>query len=152
MNWPQAGTLYRQYAEHPQLAMSLRDSDGQGSIVALETAFNRQDYGNANQLIKEYASANGWNSELRLFAGICQLEQQQYSAAEEHFNVLLQGESANKWAGAWYLALTYLRKAEAGDKAAYQQSELMLQEIPAGTDYHERAGRLLEGLRNMEGG
>jgi hypothetical protein len=147
LNWPQDGTLYHQYAEHPRLAMVQRgNDDGPDLVIALEAAFNGEDYLNAGQLIEDYAAANGWNSELRLFAGICQLEQQQYSAAEEQFSLLYQGESANKWAGAWYLALTYLQAAEAGNKSAYRQCEQVLREIPAGTDYSERAGKLLEAL------
>jgi hypothetical protein len=150
ISWPQDGTLYQQYAEHPALALAQRSDDGQESAIALESAFNEEDYGNAGQLIEAYATINGWNAELRLFAGICRLELQQYSAAEEQFNLLYQGESSNKWAGAWYLALTSLRKAEAGDKAAYQQCEQVLQEIPAGTEYHERAGKLLEELKRIQ--
>jgi len=150
MNWPPSGSLYQQYAEHPSLALVQRSDNGQDSVIALEAAFNEEDYLKAGQLIEDYATANGWNSELRLFAGICQLEQQNYSDAEEQFNLLYQGESANKWVGAWYLALTYLRNAEAGKKGAYQQSEQVLREIPAGTDYQERAGELLEKLRNVE--
>lgn len=149
INWPQGGTLYQQYVSHPAMALAQRSDDGQESVVALEAAFNGEDYANAEQLIQDYASTSGWNAELRLFAGICQLEQQQYSAAEDQFNLLYEGESANKWAGAWYLALTSLRKAEAGDEAAYTQCEQVLREIPADTDYHEQAGRLLEALGDI---
>ena len=150
MNWPQAGALYQQYAEHPRLALAQRSSEGPESVIALEAAFNGEKYDNAGQLIEGYVAINGWSSELRLFAGICQLEQQQYSAAEEQFDLLRQGESANKWAGAWYLALTYLRKAEAGEKATYPRCEQVLREIPVDSDYHERAGKLLEELGTIE--
>ncbi|WP_211217390.1 hypothetical protein [Neolewinella persica] len=149
IGWPINGSLYEQYAEHPHLEMTARGSQDNVTIQEMEEAFGEENYAASAQLLETYATTNGWNSELRLFAGISQLELNNLTSAQAQFEILYAGETANKWAGGWYLALTYLRKAEAGDKAAYQQSEEVLREIPSGSDYHEQAGKLLEEIRGM---
>jgi len=142
--WP-AGqeSLYRQYAQHPRLALTERSTEQEGLAERAATQFNQGEFASALDLLNEYSQGQPNDPELRLFKGICLLEIGRTQEAIAQFEQIHNSSAINKWEGSWYLALAYLYAVEEGKvEVSIDEVRVLLEQIPEGSGYYEQAQRL----------
>lgn len=133
-------SLYDQYGQHPPLAMIEKSNEVQDQLAAMEAAFNQKNYAQALPLLQAYVREKPEDLQAELYLGICLMETGQYRAARTIFTKISGGESSFVDYGQWYLALSYLKE---GNK---EESRKILQEVPAESEFAQKAQDLLKRL------
>lgn len=146
--WPGGSeSLYRQYAQHPQLALTERSTDSEALASDATEKFNAGQYATAFDLLNDYNNYHPNDPEIILFQGICLLEMGQAESAITYFNQLHESKVINRYEGTWYLALTYLYISEQEAKQTNLDRVVsLLEEIPQNSEYYEEAQALLGEL------
>jgi hypothetical protein len=135
----QQPSLYRQYAQHPALALT--EMSGEGPDVRdIEQAFNQGDYEAAARDLQTYLQQHPADTLALLYRGISLLETGQLQEAASIFSIIRSGKSDLRGLGDWYLALTYLRQGHRS------QAREVLRSIPPGADKYEEAQELMDRL------
>jgi len=132
-------SLYRQYADHPQLALTEMSGEGP-KVTDIEQAFNRGDYETAAEGLQSYLRENPTDTLALLYHGISLLENGETKEAADIFTTIRNSSTDLQTLGAWYLALTYLRQDEQA------RAREVLRSISPGSDQYEEARELLERL------
>lgn len=131
--------LYEQYAQHPLL--SLTEMSGQGpDLSRIEQDFNSGDYQAAETGLERYLTQHPEDQMARLYLGIALLELDRYAEAADLFTAIQGSGSDLADTAVWYLALTYVKQKDRETARRY------LQQIPAGSEWYEKAQRLLARL------
>lgn len=132
-------SLYRQYADHPSLALTEMSGEGP-DVTNIEQAFNREDYATAAEGLQSYLRENPTDTLALLYRGISLLETGRLQEATDVFTSIQNSTTDLQDLGAWYLALTYLRRGER------ERTREVLRGIPPGADRYEEAQELLGRL------
>ena len=140
---PEASTdLFAEYYELPTLSQArageVSDSLWQGSL----TAYQNRDWDEAESRLEVYLAQDSIESDSQgfLLLGICQLEQEKFTQAQESFSQIEESLHPYYYDARWYSALSYLRSGE--DELARKQLAL----VSPSKVYGERAKEILNRL------
>lgn len=112
--------LYRQFAQHPPLALVEKGSAEELANQA-EQAFEQEDYAQAYEALAELQSQFPDDPQLQLGLGVSALETERLAEARRYFETLANGQTALQEYGQWYLILCLVKEentAEAKDALA----------------------------------
>lgn len=137
--WLSTDPTYSQFAEHRPLSLQERGED-QKEIVAIETAFNNEEYATALTLLESYLQEEPTDLQAQIYASIAALEEGQPTLAIKRLGAIAQGQSAYRSTAHWYLALAHLQQKN------YKSCRNSLQNIPESDFWHTRAVQLLKKL------
>jgi tetratricopeptide (TPR) repeat protein len=129
---------YSQYASHETLALTERGSDSLQHHA--EEAFNSKNYAQALTYFDKLLKTEPANTELQLFKGIALLELDRFQEAGSIFSTIKNSDTVYRDKATWYLALTALKQKD------YDRCKALLEQIPAGSEDHDRAREILKGL------
>jgi hypothetical protein len=80
------------------------------------------------------------NTELQLYKGIALLELDRYEEAEAIFTPIKNSPTAYQDKATWYLALSALKQKD------YDKCKILLDQLPADSEYHNQAKEIQEEL------
>ncbi|MEZ5042929.1 MAG: hypothetical protein R2828_23745 [Saprospiraceae bacterium] len=130
---------YSQFAEHRPLSLQEKSVDG-NALAGIEAAFNNKDYRTAHDGLNNYLKNNPHDITAFLYKGICALELNQLEEAQLTFENIRQKNSVLGQTAQWYLALTYLKRAD------FDNCKATLATIPADNYWYPKAQKLLARL------
>lgn len=133
-------TLYEQYAQYPPLALAEKASTANDWSQA-ETAFNTGDYATAETQLSEYLEQYPNDQLARLYLGICKMEQNQSTEAQQIFSNFATADASIRDYADWYLALNYLKSED------LQACREALQKIAPSSAFQAQAQDLLGRLK-----
>lgn len=133
--------LYNQYASHQPISLTEKSTNGIAGTNA-EQAFNQKNYELAYENITTYLLKNPDDQKAKLALGISGLETGRTDEAISIFEKINTGNSAIKYYGTWYLALSYLKQKD------FVNSRTFLNQIPESDKMlYSKAQNLLEDLK-----
>jgi predicted Zn-dependent protease len=135
-----APPLYQQYAAYTPLHLTERGATAPQATAA-EAAFNRKDYQQALESLRQLVDLQPDNSTARLYMGISLLELNRPAEARNALSPLAEGQSVLRSDARWYVALSYLLEQ---DQAGCRKA---LEEIPVGDPHRVKADELLRSLK-----
>lgn len=135
-----AEKLYAAYAEHPALQTQLRSNKADSLAGIAAEKFNTKNYYEALPLLQQYLQLQPEDIQMRFSEGICQLELDNFSDAENIFNAVAAGKTGYAEPAKWYLALTALKQKDIG------KCRKQLKNIAKDSPYFTKAGELLKKL------
>ncbi|MEM6685095.1 MAG: tetratricopeptide repeat protein [Bacteroidota bacterium] len=105
--------------------------------------FEAEKYQEALTLFNKNAQQTVYDPTLQLYIGVCHLELENYTAALETFDALLNSNTLDNHKAYWYKALTYLKQNDA------ENAKKILQTLVEDSDNYnyEKAKELLKKLR-----
>ena len=113
------------------------------TIGAAMKAYNAGDYAAALSLFETVPDSSNFAQEVGLYAGICNLQLEDYTTALQDFQEIMDGQGDYAEAAQWYLALSYVGL---GNEA---EATRLLNKIVADQAYqHTQASALLEDLNS----
>jgi TolA-binding protein len=133
-------SLYEQYAQYPELALTEKSSSADASVGAIEAAFKAKDYAKARPLLENYLKAYPNSQQARLYAGICAIELKDYEAGRQYLQPLSEVEGPFRDYAYWYSALSWLKE---GNKAECRKT---LEAMPNDSEFFSQAQDLLKKL------
>lgn len=146
--WPDGqDSLYRQYAQYPQLELTERNTAQENLANRAATQFNQGEFASSLDLLNQYSEEYPNDPELLLFKGICLIETGQVQEAISKFEQIHYSDAINKWEGTWYLALAYLYRIENENNGTISQVKELLNQIPKSSNYYEQAQRLKADIK-----
>ena len=135
-----AEELYAGVAVHAPLKIQLRGNVADSLAGTAADKFNNKHYYEALPLLQQYLQLQPDDIQMRFAEGICQLELDNYSAAENIFTTIAAGRSGFAESAGWYQALTALKQKD------LSRCRNLLKAIPQTSQYSTNAGELLKKL------
>lgn len=129
---------YSQYAFHGDLSITERGDDSLQHQA--EEAFNSKNYTDAITYLDKLLAADPENTALQLFKGIALLELDRFHEAESLLKAIQNSNTVYRDKATWYLALSALKQKN------YDRCKTLLEQIPAGSEDHEKAREILKRL------
>lgn len=140
--------LFSMYYEPYEKAGNIR-SASDALNDALEIGMNKYDnknYQEAEEIFKNILVHDGKNMLVRLYAGICHLELENYDKAVESFNIIIDdGDNLFVENAEWYLALGYLKNSKT-EKAKAQLEKI----VTENGFYKEKSTEILKKMKTGE--
>ncbi|MBK8704101.1 MAG: tetratricopeptide repeat protein [Saprospiraceae bacterium] len=138
VRWALSPSLFESYAQYPPLALTEKSAGADWSQA--ETAFNSNNYAEAERLLTQYTAEYPSDRQAALYLGICNMETGKIEEAQTAFRNFTPEETDFKDFADWYLALSYLK---AGDKTGCRQA---LQQLSPNSPFQQKATDLLQKL------
>jgi hypothetical protein len=131
--------VYGDFANHNSLELVVR-GENNDAIVAAEKAFNSKKYEEALKQLTVLSDEYSDDVEIELYKGICNLELNNYTNAEQIFTKISNGNSSFSTKAIWYKALNYLKQEK------FEDCKVVLQTIPESAEEYKQAQKLLKKL------
>jgi hypothetical protein len=131
--------VYSDFANHNALEIVVRSENNQ-AVVAAEEAFNSKKYKEALQQLTILSDEYSKDIEIELYKGICNLELNNYTEANQIFTEISNGNSSFSTTATWYKALMYLKQEK------MENCKKVLQTIPESAEEYTQAQKLLKKL------
>jgi tetratricopeptide (TPR) repeat protein len=135
-----AEKLYAANADHAPIKIQLRGNtaDSLGGMAA--DKFNNKQYNKALPLLQAYIKQQPGDIQMIFSLGICYLEVDRFTDAEQIFSSIATGQTAYTETANWYLALTALKQKD------IVKCRSLLNSIPQTSAWFTKAKTLLEKL------
>ncbi|MEP3838347.1 MAG: hypothetical protein ABJM36_11905 [Algibacter sp.] len=130
---------YSDFNNYDAISLTVRGSNSE-LLKTAENAFNSKNFNSADDAFKQLLELNPYNSELKLYRAISNIELNNFKISDDLLEDLINGNSAFKNKASWYLALSKLKQE---NKTA---CTVILKTIPEGADDFEKAQKLLDKL------
>lgn len=132
---PWQGSLVDRY--YTPIALDITQmSDGEQELQQAQEAYNSGDYTEALPIFEKYPN----NTKVQLAKGNAEYNLKKIDAAVATFQKIASGNSEDKYAANWYLALTYLKQGQP------EKAKIALGEIKSGK-YYDDAQKLLKKVK-----
>lgn len=131
--------MYDDYANYDRISFTVR-GDNDELLKTAETAFNDKDFVKAKEAFEELLEKGNTSIEIKLYAGIANIELGDFEVADDILQDINNGESAYKYKATWYLALSKLKQKNF--KACLE----ILKRIPEDADDYKQAQKLIKKL------
>jgi Flp pilus assembly protein TadD len=102
--------------------------------------FNNKQYYEALPVLQEYVKLQPGDIQMNFSLGICYLEVERFTDAEQIFSTIATGQTAFAETANWYLALTALKQKD------ITKCRSILNSIPSTSAWFAKAKELLEKL------
>ena len=132
--------LYAGYAEHTAIKIQLRGNTADSLAGLAADKFNNKQYGEALPLLQAYVKQRPDDIQMHISLGICYLEMNRFTDAEQIFSMIASGKTAYAETASWYLALTALKQKD------IEKCRSILNRIPQTSTWYNKARSLLEEL------
>lgn len=107
-----AEKLYAGYAKHAPLKIQLRGNIADSLAGMAADKFNNKQYYEALPMLQEYVKQQPGDIQMNFSLGICYLELNRFTDAEQIFSTIATGQTAYTETANWYLALTALKQKD----------------------------------------
>lgn len=131
------GSLFNDYYAETPLDDARSNADSASRITEL---FNNKKYTEALTILEPYTAAHPDATSMLMAKGTCYMQTAAFEKANAVFTPIASGQTAYAARAQWMLAMVALKQ---DDKAACKP---LLEKIPSGSEYYERAQRLLKKL------
>lgn len=142
---PLQTSLYDRFAEFPTAAF-IEQGISATDLSQAQQAFNSGEYAAARDIFQRYLEQedNKDDVEIQFYLGLCHLALEDLTAATEIFQSIHSGNSAYKYEGTWYLAMTFLKQKE------WDKCRDLLQQIPEGSNRKADSEGLLYKIKKRK--
>jgi tetratricopeptide (TPR) repeat protein len=137
---PDAGALYKKYAQHAEISIDTRSGANDRLGLSAARAYNAGNFSRAADLLNRYNTREPGVAEMQLAEGVSYLELDRYAEAERLFETVARGQTVFAGHAQWYLGLLYLKQRK------FDECRKALEAIPADASFYEKAQSLLKEL------
>lgn len=109
-------------------------------LIEATKAFNNEEYGKANTLLKKLLENDPENTEIQLYYAITNIELDNFNVADTELNKIIVGKSAYKDKAFWYAALSRLKQRK------IDATIVLLKQVSEDSDDYKEAQKLLKKL------
>jgi tetratricopeptide (TPR) repeat protein len=120
--------------------LSAERGSTQDSLISIINLFNQKNYKQALPEINAYVKVHADDLDLQIAAAICNIELNDFAAAEQSLNTIINSDNLYKEKAEWYLAMCYLKQDKKKD------CKDILQSFKADHFYKTKALTILKNL------
>lgn len=133
------GVKYSDYSFEGNIDLIER-TVGESAFAKAEKAFNNKLYDEAITHFDVILTSDPNNTQVLYYKGIASVEIEDYSSAEQIFEILGHGNSIFKYDAQWYQALNFLKQGD------IDRCKQILQDLPQEAEKYKKAQELLKKL------